>query len=220
MKKIGYFLFVLLISDVVLADDSKSPDVWWDDDSEERALAVNEGDLVFLAPPFSENVLHSENTITINEASLDTGWVAIEQCYRNLDPFIKVDVVYQYKQMKDLRVISHDGIDKAVVVENSVQLEGVSRKASLCVQADVRVFYTNSDKSFSLINGPYFRKFLHGYYPYHVSFVINYPEDLIVFKETVPHQQEGFDVENKGNKLFINAWFEGALMTEVRFTNR
>ena len=200
--------------------DTQADEDWLNDDSEERAAQINEGSLVFLTSPIDTTVLHSENLFTIKENSLQTGWVELKQCYRNLDVIARVEIVYNYRQMRDLKVVHHQGIGKAKVVDQSVQLEDVSEQASVCVQAEVRVFYLNPDGRYSLVNGPYMRKFLDGYYPYYVSFEIHFPGQLLSFEDTLPPAQKGFDVRRSKDRLEISAWFEGKLNTEIRFRPR
>ncbi|MCW9013894.1 MAG: hypothetical protein OQL06_08930 [Gammaproteobacteria bacterium] len=199
------------------ASTEHNSDDWLDDFSEKDASKVNEGVLTFLDTPVDRNSLHSANIFTIRESSLQTGWVGLKQCYRNLDATGRVEIVYQYRQMEKLRIVHQQGIAKAVIVNQSIQLEDVSAGANICVQAEVRVFYFNPDGSYSLINGPYMRKFLDGYYPYYVTMEIHYPGSLLLFKNTRPRAQKGFKVENTLNMLHIKAWFEGELMTDIRF---
>ena len=104
---------------------------WFNDDSEQRALAVNEGELVFLTEPPAKPVPHSHNTLTITPASIDDGWVALAQCYDGLDPVAEAQVVYRYKQMRDLRVTAVQHIGRTWVEGDSVQLEDVGHDAEL-----------------------------------------------------------------------------------------
>ena len=69
----------------------------------------------------------------------------------------------------------------------------------------------------SLINGPYHRRFLDGFYPYHVSLNIHYPYSLLLFQDSTPEQQNGFSVIQETNKIIIDTYFEGILNTEIRF---
>ena len=190
---------------------------WFQDDSEQRALAVNEGELVFLPQIPPGRVPHSHNTLTLNRASIDTGWVALAQCYDGLDPVAEAQVVYRYKQMRGLRVTDAAAIGRAWVEGESVQLQDVGHDARLCIAAEVRVFYQNPDGSFSLVNGPYHRKFLDGYYPLHVTLAVHYPRDRLVYADMRPPPQAGLRVQQDDAGLTVEAWFEGELNTEIRF---
>ena len=75
-----------------------------------------------------------------------------------------------------------------------------------------------SDGNFVLKNGPFHRKFLDGYYPMQVTLKIRFPDELIEFSSILPEAQPGFTIQHDKGRLHINAWFEGILNTEIRFT--
>ena len=118
--------------------------------------------------------------------------------------------------MRKLKIKSTKNIKHAYVSKQSVQLEDIQKKARLCVTAEVRNFYQNEDKTFSLVNGPYHRKFLDGYYPYHLSMDIKFAKNLR-FLYSIPKVQAGYDVQQGKNSLKLDTWFEGKLNTEFRF---
>lgn len=194
---------------------------WFNDetnDDEARALAVNEGELEFFIKPPGKPVHYSKNILTINKESINTGWVKLIQCHQNLDAVAASQVVYRYKRMRNLLVDSFQGIKRAWVEGSSVQMEDVQRGAKLCIQADVGILYLEPDGSAILKNGPFHRKFLDGYYPMHVSLEIGYPVDLLRYESIKPIAQPGFRVMQTNNTLHVNAWFEGELRTEIRFS--
>ncbi len=164
------------------ADTAMTPEEleeWFLEDEPSSADRVNEGKLEFLPEPPPTPVLHLQNTLTVDHESMENGWVALEQCYSHLDPVPNTEVVYRYNSIRDLRVTSSRNIGNLRVKGQSVELDDVGRDARLCVQADVRIFYSNPDATFSLRNGPFHRRFLDGYFPYHVTLKIDYPPDLL-----------------------------------------
>jgi len=193
---------------------------WFHDDSEQRALAVNEGELAFLPVPPDKRTPHSHNTLTITPAGIDDGWVALTQCYDGLDPVAEAQVVYRYKQMRGLQVTRTANIGRAWVENDSVQLVDVAGNAELCIAAEVRVFYQNPDGSFSLVNGPYHRRFLDGYYPLHVTLTVRYPRDRLIYLDMQPPPQPGLSLQQDDDQLVVEAWFEGMLNTDIRFQAR
>ncbi len=163
------------------ADTAMTPEeleAWFLEDEPLTNSWVNAGELEFLPEPPPTPVLHLHNTLTVDQESMDNGWVALEQCYSHLDPVPNTEVVYRYKSIRDLRVTSSRNISSLLVKGQSVELDNVGRNARLCVQAEVRIFYRNPDATFSLRNGPFHRRFLDGYFPYHVTLEIDYPSDL------------------------------------------
>ncbi|HEY9052914.1 MAG TPA: hypothetical protein VIQ03_15290 [Gammaproteobacteria bacterium] len=191
--------------------------VFPDDDLEQRIAAVNEGPLHFMETAANDNVLRSENFITITTGSLSDGWVKLQQCYQNLDPIGKTEIIYHYKSMKDLRIVSFSNISSAKVVNQSVQLEDIEPGARLCVSADIRNFYKQSDNTYSLISGPYHRKFFDGYYPLNVYLEITYPKDWLSVITVTPIAQTGFTLNLEQHRIRIDALFEGKLTTEIKF---
>jgi len=119
--------------------------------------------------------------------------------------------------MRDLRVTSKRNIETVLVKGQSVQLTNITSKAELCVKAQVRIFYKNPNGTFSLVNGPFHRKFLDGYYPFHVTLKINYPSSLLKPVQTKPEAQAGFKLKKSDNAIFIDSFFEGMLNTEIIF---
>ena len=189
---------------------------WFNSDDELPTSKVNEGQLNFLSKKPNENIFHSEINITIDQNSIDNGWVNLTQCYNNLDPVPLTAVVYRTYFFKNLKIISSKNIRTSKVKGHKVILHDVSKNASLCIAANARNFYQNEDKSFSLVNGPYHRKFLDGYFPYHLKLNIHYSPRL-KFSYSSPKQQSGFNLTQLDNSLRVDTLFEGKLKTEFRF---
>ena len=206
---------ILLFPVMLTAPESPVDESWIDDDSEWRTLQVNEGQLEFIAPIHDQSILHSDTHLWITGESLQTGWVKMQQCYRHLDAVGRTDVEYAYREMKNLQLTRVEQIAQTRVKQHSVELEDVEKGAVLCVQADVKILRHLSDKTYGMENGPYYRKFLDGYYPYHVSLTVHYPNDEIQLKQIMPETQSGFNVIEKKDGLSIDSWFEGVL--RIRF---
>lgn len=193
---------------------------WLESDSlEPPEFQINTGELQFLASPPAKTIPQSDNTFIIDNNSLESGWVTLRQCHVDLDPVPVLEVVYHYKQMRQLQIVEQQQIDKAVVAGNSVQMEDIHKGNRLCIEAQIRVLYREGD-TFKLVNGPYHRRFLDGYYPYHVSFHVRYPAQQLELTATRPEAQPGFKVDRSPGSIDIDAWFEGKLMTEMIFRRR
>lgn len=213
-------IFFLLGGPVSVADEAMNAEQlepWFQQNELNSTEMVSEGELRFLLERPVKPVLHSLNSLTISENSLDNGWVELSQCYRNLDPVAESEVVYQYKSMRDLTIVSYKNIGIARIKGQSIQLTNVQRQAELCISARVRIFYQNQDGSFSLMNGPFHRKFLDGYYPYHLSLEVSYPESKLEFIKTMPAEQPGFSIQKQTGKLLLDSVFEGILNIEIVF---
>ena len=219
MKKL-IILVLSLLSFQLCADDEMTADEqenWFNEDNHFSPEQVNEGELKFLTEPPKEPVLHSLNVLTISPDSIENGWVILEQCYKHLDPVTETDVVYYYKSMRGLSLISKRNIETVQIKGQTVRLSNITHNAELCIKAEVRIFNKNKNGGFSLINGPFHLKFLDGYYPYHVTFKINYPSSLLKFMVSKPKAQAGFNIKQSEDMIFIDSHFEGILNIELLF---
>lgn len=173
--------------------------------------------LTFISPPEDKPALHSINTINITLQSVKTGWVALQQCYQQLDAVPDMEVTYQYKAMRKLKIETTKNIEQAHLQGQSVQLTNVKKDARLCVSAEVRILYKNKDGSYQLVNGPFHRQFLDSFFPYHLSMKVTYPASILQFVDIQPKSQPGFRLEKINNKLLIDSHFTGKLYTIITF---
>ena len=192
----------------------------WFNKDDSFPVQVDEGQLVFLSAKPEKPVLHAITELTIKQQSIISSWVNLSQCYKHLDPVASTAVVYQYQSMKNLRILSTQNIGSANVVNQTIELENVLPDAQLCIAAEVKIFNRLSDNTFSLVNGPYHRKFLDGYFPYHISLSIHYPESKLKIIGTSPAPQSGFQVKSDENKIMFDSVFAGKLTIEAIFEQR
>jgi hypothetical protein len=210
--------FLLAFVYAVAHAEDQSAEDWFNDDSDLNIDEVNEGDLKFIKPVADKRILHSEAILKVTEDSLDTGMVGLQQCYRNLDPVPEMEVVFDYKNIEQLQITSIDNVGNASLDGQSVQLKAVSQSASVCISAQVQVLEKAGQDTFILSHGPYYRRFLDGFYPYHISVSINFPESRLKFVDISPQPEPLFDVVQQPGKLFLDTWFEGVLLVEIRFS--
>ncbi len=198
------------------AGTDEDADEWFD---EPEVIQLSAGELVFLSTQPDSKTPHSQNSITITTTSLADRWVQIKQCYQGLDAVPDAEVVYQYRNMRALRVDSHSGIGRAVVQGKSVQLADVRHAATLCIRAEAQILYDTADGRLVLRNGPFHRKFLDGYFPLHVTLEVHFPARLLRYLGTSPRPQPGFEVQATHGKLSIDTWFAGSLGVEMYFSH-
>lgn len=216
-------LLFLFVFPALQADTTPSADElekWLMSDELTPPTKSSSSHLTFIPAPKDKPALHSINEITISPQSIKTGWVDLMQCYQYLDPVPEMEVVYNYKSMRQLRIIKTKNIERAFVKGQSVQLENVHTNAQLCVRTEVRIFYKNKDGSFKLVNGPFHRQFLDSYFPFHLTLKVNYPSTQLEFIKSKPKLQFGFEVKHTNNTLLIDSYFTGKLYTEITFKSR
>lgn len=217
-------LYFLLMGSIFPAQGSDEPtpnqlEEWFEDDERDHPYdrKSDDGALVFLHTAPEKRALHSKNLLTIEPHSLQSGWVNIEQCYEQLDPIDTVEVVYRYKEMRELSITKASRIGKARVEGQSIQLEKVEKNALLCVNTEARVLYKQDDGGFLLRNGPFQRRFFDSYFPMHVTLTVSYPRDLLSLQDISPAAGNGFNVNAEEGLVHIDTWFEGKLLIEVEF---
>jgi hypothetical protein len=212
----GFFLFSvpLMGKDPASAENW---DDWFENDYEAEALAVNEGELEFLSEAPDKIPPTLSNRLTITSDSMKDGWVDLLQCHERLDPVSAAQVLYHARRTRDIEIVSSNNIDKAWVFKNSVQMENISKDASLCVKARVKALYPNFDGIYSMRNGPFLRRFLDGYYPMRVTMDVALPPGELSFGAITPQEQAGFTVSHDEASMQVEALFVGLLEIEVYF---
>ena len=205
-------LFLLLGNGAVSAFDES----WLDADDEARALAVNEGELVFLTEPPIKKTHHHYNSLELTPRSLRDGWVALQQCHTHLDAVPRSEILFRSERTRALAVSRYENIREAFVEGASVQLRDVGAHARLCLQAETRALRDLGDGLFELTSGPYMRRFLDGYYPMRVRLEIRYPPGLELV-DYLPEAEPGFTPTLEPQRFSIDTWFEGRLEIRLRF---
>lgn len=188
-----------------------------EDLSFESADAVNEGQLHFLATPPTKPIHHHQNRIGIESDSLASGWVRLTQCHDHLDAVPSTQITFREGFVRDLKVDVSSHVGEAWVESSSVQLRQVGPNARVCLSAQVRALRNTGNGYFSLINGPFMRKFLDGYYPMRVTLNVDYPAKTLNLIDITPAAQPGLSVIEAPGAIRIEAVFEGELQTLIQF---
>ena len=186
----------------------------------EQVAAVSDGELRFLPATAADGKHAHLNRIRITEASLDGGWVALQQCHEHIDAVPAAQILFRAGGIRNLTIESSRNIGRAWVEGHSVQLEDIGHDAVLCLHGESRALRDLGNGYYRLRNGPYMRQFLDGYYPMRVTLDIEYPADVIEVVGQSPVTQPGFSVHNGGSELLVDTTFEGRLITCFDFCRR
>lgn len=178
---------------------------------------VNEGELHFLETAPSAPAHHHRNRLTIDDDSLRSGWVKLDQCHENIDAVPSSQIVYREDRIRDLRLTRIENIGRVWVEGHTVQMENIAPAAVLCVEAETLALHADGEGGYSLQNGPYMRRFLDGYYPMRVSMTVRLHTPRIRFLDIAPPAQAGFTVQHDAHEVGYDTWFEGRLITVIRF---
>ena len=191
----------------------------WFNEDENLPIQVDKGQLLLL-PKTDHKILHSISQIYITPESIKTGWVKIEQCYKHLDPINLTEIVYQYQFIKNFHITDSKNIQSATINQNRIVLKNITKQSLLCIEADVKILNKNPDSTYSIKNGPYHRRFLDGYFPFHVTLVISYPESLLKIKHPNPANATGLSLKEEKNKVIYDNVFAGQLTINTVFQSQ
>ena len=217
-RMLGFFLVTVFFAYCSCVYAEPDDEDWWSDDLEEKALSVNEGDLVFLPPQPHEKVHHHHNRIILHTTSLLDGWITLHQCHEQIDAVHEAQIVYHKGRVRDLSIDFSRNIGRVWVEGHTIQLRNILHDAALCITASSKALNLNPDGTYTLNNGPFMRRFLDGYYPMHVTLDIALPANCLRVEHMSPQQQDGFEVRQLADKLSIDTWFEGRLLTAITFS--
>ncbi len=191
---------------------------WLEEHEPAPVAQAGKGELEFLAAPPETKVPTSQNWVILSESSLEDGWVQIIQCYDGLDAVPSMEVVYRFRNMRNLVVESVRFIREVTVEGSRVLLKEVQQGARLCIRTHAQILYANPAGDLLLRNGPFHRAFLDGYFPFHVTMHIIFPEQSLRFAGSEPAAQPGFQLTTDRGLVSIDSWFVGTLSTQVYFT--
>ena len=190
---------------------------WPPEDLPDNPFQVGGGELRFLPADADDGWLHSHKRLTVSAQSLTDGWVDMEQCYTNLDAIAAVEVVYRYRDIRNLAVDEHSGIGEARAGERSISLASVEQGARLCARAQVRILQPAGGDRYVMHNGPFHRRFLDGYFPMRVTLEVLFPVDRLDFTAAEPKSQPGFALTHEPGHVHIDSRFTGLLELTLHF---
>lgn len=214
------FLLLVTLPVATIADlpPGADWDTYWPSDENDKIFnAINDGELTFLTQPPDQPVHHHHNTLIVDRSSIDTGWIKLQQCHEHLDVIQRVQILYHEDRIRDLHITETKNVGEAWVQGHTVQLRDVKANARLCVEAESRALRAQEDGTYLLQNGPFMRKFFDGYFPMRVSIDVRIPDNLDLL-DIEPAEQQGFKVIRGDHSLYLDAWFEGRLITRILFT--
>jgi len=216
-------LLLVLTIKVGTANDNQPSaeelEAWFNSDTDlsEQIAQVNEGQLTFLGKPGKKPVYQAYNHVRLLPTSYRDGWVSLSQCHTRLDEIHLAQLVFPEYTLRHLQVTEQKGIESAFVEGKSVQLKNVAKDAKLCVTMQIQALTAQGKGRVMLTNGPFQRRFLDGYYPLNVLLLIDYSGTGLRPVMTSPVAQAGMKITDDGNRMGIDAHFEGVLRTQVLF---
>lgn len=174
-----------------------------------------EGDLRFLAVRPDPGAYWYESRVQISEASLQTGVVQLSTCHRALDPNQKIVIAFNPERVRDITVVSTEGVGRSEVQGHLVELADVKRGGSVCINLSSRALDRVDDHTWRLHAGPLMRRYLDGYLPMQAHLAFRWPDGLLQLKTTRPGAQPGVRIASSAAGADLDLVFAGRMRATV-----
>ncbi len=161
-------------------------------------------------PPF----VHTK-VLSITPDSLTGGWVRNHQCHRHFSVTPSLDIVFPSGKIRDIVIRDTEHLDAVEVRGHTVQLAGVTAQSTLCFDSENRVLQREADGSYRLTAGPFYYRFLDGYFPMDVDVTVRYPALLLEAVRVIPGDRQGVTVTRRQGEIRLYSRFEGTLWVHV-----
>jgi predicted RNA-binding protein with TRAM domain len=181
----------------------------------ELADVAREGELRFLAVRPDPGAYWYESEVQISEASLQTGVVQLTTCHRALDPNQKIVIAFNPERVRDITVVSTEGVGRSEVQGYLVELADVKRGGSVCINLSSRALDRLDDNTWRLNAGPLMRRYLDGYLPMQARLAFRWPDGLLQVKATQPGEQPGVRIAATGAGANLDLVFAGRMRATV-----
>lgn len=176
---------------------------------------AREGELRFLAVRPDPGAYWYESLVQITETSLQTGVVQLSTCHRALDPNQKIVIAFNPERVRDIAVVSTEGVGRAEVQGHLVELANVRRGGSVCINLSSRALDRVDDGTWRLNAGPLMRRYLDGYLPMQARLAFRWPGGLLQVKATRPGEQPGVRIATSGEGAEMDLVFAGRMRATV-----
>ena len=162
-----------------------------------------------------DGVVHQQQMLLrIHPQSLQSGWVEMEQCHRDMAPTGRSAVQFRKGKVRDLELVRTAQIGRGWIGSEgtAIELEDIGRSNELCLRGELRILQ-RMEGGYRLQSGPYFLRFLDGYFPLRLKLQVDSraaglrPQRLL--PEQIPHQ-------TGTGKLTLDLLFEGELLMELQ----
>jgi hypothetical protein len=187
----------------------------WGVQALELADVALEGELRFLAARPDPGAYWYESKVQISEASLQTGVVQLTTCHHALDPNQKIVIAFNPERVRDITVVSAEGVGRSEVQGHLVELVDVKRGGSVCINLSSRALDRVDDRTWRLHAGPLMRRYLDGYLPMQARLAFRWPDGLLQLKTIQPGEQPGVRIAASPAGADLDLVFAGRMRATV-----
>ncbi|WP_334153475.1 hypothetical protein [Tepidimonas sp.] len=172
---------------------------------------AREGELRLLAERPDPHAYGYESRVRIDDDSLRTGVVRVETCHLRLDPNARVVVLFNRDRVESIRITQAQGVERAWVENHRVELAGVERGATVCIELRSRALDPMGDGRWRLHAGPLMRRYLDGFLPMEAELKVVWPPGLLQVAATDPPPQPGVKLSAGIGGAILHVTFAGRL---------
>lgn len=172
---------------------------------------AREGELRLLAERPDPGAYGYESRVHIDEGSLRDGVVRMQTCHLRLDPNPRVVVLFNRDRVQSIEIVRAEGVGRAWVDGNRVELSGVQRGATVCIDLRSRALDPLGDGRWRLHAGPLMRRYLDGFLPMDAELTLSWPAGLLSVAAVDPMPQTGVRLSTMRDGARLHVTFAGRL---------
>lgn len=190
------------------------------DDELERLSDIADEDFRPIDTPLDRAPFYHAKTLTVTKESLASGWVRNHQCHRHFSVTRSLEIVFPRGKIRNITITDSSSLGKVEVRGHTIQLTNVNHQSSLCFDSENLVLQHKSDGSLKITAGPFYYRFLDGYFPIEVALKVQYPRSLLKVLHVIPETQHGVEVTRHDGEIRLWSRFEGTLWVHVFFERK
>ena len=172
---------------------------------------AREGELRFLAERPDVGAYRYDSRVEIEESSLRDGVVRVQTCHRQLDPNPRIVVLFNRDRVQHIKIVRAEGVERAWVDGHRVELAGVQRGGTVCIDLRSRALDALEDGRWRLHVGPLMRRYLDGYLPMEADLQVRWPTGLLQVAAVEPVPQPGVRLSTQSDGARLHVTFAGRL---------
>lgn len=158
--------------------------------------------------------------VVIDEESLRDGVVRVHTCHQRLDPNARIVVLFNRERVRSIDIVRAEGVERAWVDGHRVELAGVQRGGTVCIDLRSRALDPLGDGRWRLHAGPLMRRYLDGYLPMEAQLRVSWPPGLLGVTAVEPAPQPGVRLQTAADGAHLNVIFAGRLSARWELQQR
>jgi hypothetical protein len=190
------------------------------DDDLERLSDIADEDFLPIDRPLDRAPFYHAKTLTVTKDALVNGWVRNHQCHRHFSVTPSLEIVFPSDKIRHIEITDSSNIGDVQVRDHTIQLKDVNEQSALCFTSENHLLQRESDGSYRITAGPFYYRFLDGYFPIEVDLTVRYPPLLLDVLRLVPRDRPGVEVSLNDGEVRLWSRFEGALWVHVLFERK